>query len=70
MATLGWIFGLGLVLYFFNKLINEFKTRMVEQEIRIDSLEERAKVAETYIEDCEIMINDLSQRIIELERKS
>ncbi|MEX5742519.1 hypothetical protein AB6B32_18530 [Acinetobacter baumannii] len=69
MATIGWLVAIGIILYFSFKLIDQIKSYIAGLEVRVDLLEENIKHLEMQNEDCEKMINSLSNRIIELERE-
>lgn len=65
---LGWVLVLTALLFFIFKLFNTIKLYITSLEARVELLEEHTKLLSINSEDCEIMINELSQRIIELER--
>ncbi|MFL1383614.1 hypothetical protein ACJOYH_05890 [Acinetobacter baumannii] len=69
MAAIGWLVTVGIILYFSFKLFDQVKSYLIGLEVRIDLLEEHARVLEMNNEDCEKMINTLSQRVKELEEE-
>jgi len=51
------------------KIEKRQKEILIASEVRAERLEERVKLLETQHEDNEKMINDLSQRVIDLEER-
>lgn len=51
------------------KIENRQKEILIASEVRAERLEERVKLLEIQHEDNEKMINDLSQRVIDLEER-
>ena len=51
------------------KIEKRQKEILIASEVRAERLEERVKLLETQHEDNEKMINDLSQRIVDLEER-
>lgn len=70
MVILGWLIGIAIILYFSFRLIDQIKSYMTSLEVRVDLLENHVQLLNLYNEDCEKMINELSERINFLENNN